>query len=189
MPRQPRIHDPGSYRHVTARGNDRASVFRDDADRWHFLTVLADVTRTCGWRCLGWCLMTNHYHLLLQELATPLSSGMHLLHTRYLRAFNERHARTGHVFGERYRVATIEGDAHLLMAVRYVARNPVEAGLCAAPCDWPWSSYAQLVGAAPALSFLSRAHALSLFDHRPQRAVELVRRFVEPVPGTVSRRR
>ena len=75
--------------------------------------MLADVTRVCGWRCLAWCLLSNHYHLLVQEGAKPISSGMHLLQSRYARAFNERHARSGHVFGERYRVATIEDDAHL----------------------------------------------------------------------------
>ena len=159
-------------------------MFRDDGDRWLFLGLLGDVTRACGWRCLGWCLLTNHYHLLVQEGAKPLWSGMHLLHSRYVRAFNERHCRQGHVFGERYRVATIDGDAHLLMAIRYLARNPLEAGLCTTPDEWPWSSYAQLVGTARAMSFLSRAHALSLFDSRPDRAVESLRRFVESVPGT-----
>jgi len=184
MPRAQRFHEPGSYRHITARGNDRGAIFRDDTDRWHFLGVLADVTRSCGWRCLGWCLLTNHYHLLVQERTKPVSIAMHLLHSRYVRAFNVRHAREGHVFGERYRVATVEDDAHLLMAIRYVARNPLEAGLCSSPEDWPWSSYGQLVGASRAMSFLSRAHVLSLFDPVPGRASEVVRRFVESVPGT-----
>ena len=146
--------------------------------------MLGDVTRVCGWRCLAWCLLSNHYHLLVQERAKPISSGMHLLQSRYARAFNERHARTGHVFGDRYRVATIEDDGHLLMAIRYIALNPIEAGLCATPCEWPWSSYGQLVGTARPMSFLSRAHALSLFDTSSDRAVEIVRRFVEQVPGT-----
>ncbi len=184
MPRPLRFHDPGSYRHVTARGNDRREIFGDDADRWDFLRMLGDVTRVCGWRCLAWCLLSNHYHLLVQERAKPISSGMHLLQSRYARAFNERHARTGHVFGDRYRVATIEDDGHLLMAIRYIALNPIEAGLCATPCEWPWSSYGQLVGTARPMSFLSRAHALSLFDTSSDRAVEIVRRFVEQVPGT-----
>ena len=78
----------------------------------------------------------------------------------------------------------LENDAHLLSALRYVALNPVQAGLCAAPAAWPWSSYGQLVGVDRPASFVSRAHALSLFDARPERAVELVRRFVDPVPGT-----
>jgi len=185
VPREVRFHEPGSYRHITARGNDRHALFRDDDDRWAFLGALGDVTRSFGWRCLGWCLMTTHYHLLVQEQAKPLSSGMHLLHSRYVRQFNRRHGHRGHVFGGRYHVATIVDDAHLLLALRYVARNPVEAGLCARPESWPWSSYGQLVGARPPMSFLSRAHALSLFDPRPERAVELARRFVEPVPGTL----
>jgi REP element-mobilizing transposase RayT len=184
MPREHRFHEPWSYRHVTARGNDPADLFRDDDDRRCFLGLLGDVTRRVGWRCLGWCLMTTHYHLLVQERDRPLSSGMHLLHSGYVRAFNRRYDRRGHVFGGRYRVATIDDDAHLLLAIRYLARNPVEAGICASPADWPWSSYGQLVGVARPLSFFSRAHALSLFDARPERAVDAVRRLVEPVPGT-----
>ena len=185
MPRAPRIHDPGSYRHVTARGNDSAGLFLDDADRRTFLGLLGDVTRASDWRCLGWCLLTTHYHLLVQEGAQPLWVAMHLLHSRYVRAFNRRHARRGHVFARRYHVATIESDAHLFSTIRYVARNPVEAGLCAEPEHWPWSSYGQLTGTRRPMSFLSRTHVLSLFDERPARAIELVRRFVDPVPGTV----
>jgi putative transposase len=183
VPRPLRYHEPGSYRHITARGNDRAEIFRDDGDRWDFLGMLGEVTRVCGWRCLAWCLLSNHYHLLVQEQAKSISSGMHLLHSRYVRFFNERHVRSGHVFGDRYRVSTIEGDGHLLMAIRYIALNPIEAGLCIEPGEWPWSSYGQLVGIVRPMSFLSRAHALSLFDPSPDRAVEIVRRFVESVPG------
>ncbi len=123
--------------------------------------------------------MTTHYHLLVQEGDRPLSAGMHLLHSRYVRAFNRRHGRRGHVFGGRYRVATIDDDAHLLGAIRYIARNPIEAGICAAPADWPWSSYRQLVGIERPMSFFSCAHTLSLFDPSPDRAAAVVRRFVE----------
>jgi len=179
VPREPRTHEPGSYRHVTARGNDHAALFRDDADRWHFLGLVGDVTRSPGWRCLAWCLMTTHYHLLVQEGECPLSDCMQLLHTRYVRAFNRRHGRRGHVFGGRYHEVTLEDDAHVLSTIRYIVRNPVEAGLCASPADWPWSSYRQLIGLDRPMSFFSRAHALALFDPRRDRAVAAVRRFVE----------
>jgi REP element-mobilizing transposase RayT len=184
VPREARFHEPGSYRHLTARANNPDGLFLDDADRWTFLRLLGEVTRVSRWRCLGWCLLTTHYHLLVQEGAQSLSTAMHLLHSRYVRAFNARHGRRGHVFAGRYHVTTIEDDAHLVSALRYVARNPIEAGLCSVPEDWPWSSYGQLTGAIRSMSFLSRAHVLSLFDPRPERAVELVRQFVEQVPGT-----
>ena len=184
MPRTPRFHEPGSYRHVTARGNDPSGLFLDDGDRWTFLRLLGEVTRTSRWSCLGWCLLTTHYHLLVQERAQPLSIAMHRLHSAYVRAFNRRHSRRGHVFAGRYHVTSIEDDAHLLSALRYVARNPVDAGLCGQPEDWSWSSYGQLTGSVRPTSFLSRAQVLSLFDARPERAVELLRGFVEEVPGT-----
>jgi REP-associated tyrosine transposase len=118
VPREQRFHEPGSYRHITARANDPAGLFLDDADRWTFLGLLDEVTRASGWRCLGWCLLTSHYHLLVQESDRPLSVAMHLLHSRYVRAFNRRHARRGHVFAGRYHVTTIEDDAHLVSAIR-----------------------------------------------------------------------
>jgi|SRR5581483_1599283 len=128
--------------------------------------------------------MSTHYHLLLEEREIPLWRGMRLLNGRYAVAYNERHARTGHLFRGRYRDTVIADEAHLLMALRYVARNPVDAGLCASPADWPWSSYGRLIGTAPGWSFVSTAWTLSLFAPRPADAVERLRRFVEQVPGT-----
>jgi REP element-mobilizing transposase RayT len=184
MPRAPRFHEPCSYRHVTARGNDREALFRDDADRWRFLGILRDVTRDADWRCLAFCLMTTHYHLLVQEREVALSRTIHLLHSRYVRAFNLRHGRRGHVFGGRYGVATISDNAHLLTALRYIAVNPVEAGLCAGPADWTWSSYAGLIGVGRPWSFVSTAHVLSLYAPGREQAMGRIRQYIEPVPGT-----
>jgi putative transposase len=184
MPRAPRFHECGSYRHVTARGNDREALFRDDEDRWRFLGLLRDVTRAADWRCLAFCLMTTHYHVLVQEREVTLSRSIHLLHSRYVRAFNLRHGRRGHVFGGRYGVATITDNEHLLTVLRYIAVNPVEAGLCVRPADWAWSSYAGLIGVGRPWSFVSTSHVLSLFAPRRQDSIDRIRRFVEPVPGT-----
>jgi len=179
MPRPPRVHDPGSYRHITARGNAGAALFRDDHDRRRFLSGLRDVTRKHDWLCLAFCLMTTHYHLLVQEHDVPLARSMHLLHSRYVRAFCQRHGHEGHVFGERYHVATLDDDSHLLSAIRYVALNPVEAGLCPSPAEWAWSSYAAVVGAGRPWSFVSADHLLGLFGENRAKAVDVLRRFVE----------
>jgi REP element-mobilizing transposase RayT len=184
MPRRPRIHLPGSLHHITAHGVDARPLYIDDHDRWHFLGILDAVTRETGWRCLGFCLMDTHYHLLVEERETPLSRSMRLLNGRYASRYNERHDRRGHLFEGRYRDSHVADEAHLLLALRYVARNPLDVVGCARPQDWPWSSYAQLIGDSQGWSFVSTAWTLSLFAPQRRRAIEIVREFVESVPGT-----
>ena len=184
MPRRPRIHVPGSLHHVTAHGVDARPLYTDDHDRWHFLGLLDAVTRETSWRCLGFCLMDTHYHLLIEERDLPLGRSMRLLNGRYATSFNQRHDRRGHVFEGRYRDRPVTDDAHLLLALRYLALNPVEVGACARPQDWPWSSYGALIGVARGWSFVSTAWTLSLFAPQPPRAIQIVRQFVEAVPGT-----
>jgi putative transposase len=184
MPRRPRVHVPGSFHHLTAHGVDSRPLYEDDEDRWRFLGILSDVTREIGWRCLAFCLMTTHYHLLVQERDAPISRAMRLLNGRYVVAFNKRHARVGHLLNGRYRDTPITEESHLLAAVRYVALNPVEAGLCSRPESWPWSSYRELIGEARPSSFVSSAWLLALFSPHPDQAKNRVREFVEQVPGT-----
>jgi REP-associated tyrosine transposase len=184
MPRRPRVHVPGSFHHLTAHGVDSRPLFEDDEDRWRFLGILSDVTREIDWRFLAFCLMTTHYHLIVQEREKPLSQAMRLLNGRYVVAFNKRHGRIGHLLNGRYRDTPIKDDAHLLAAVRYVALNPVNGGLCSRPEDWPWSSYRELIGASRPSSFVSAAWLLALFSPQVEQAVERVRVFVEQVPGT-----
>jgi putative transposase len=97
------------------------------------------------WRCLAYCLMDNHLHLVLETPHGNLSRGMQRLHGGYAQAFNNRHDRVGHVFQGRYGAGLIESTEQLLAAVAYVARNPVEAGLCTRPEEWPWSSFRAVV--------------------------------------------
>jgi REP-associated tyrosine transposase len=184
VPRRPRVHAPGSFHHLTAHGVDSCPLFEDDHDRWRFLGILGDVTREIGWRCLAFCLMTTHYHVLVEEREVPIWRAMRLLNGRYAVAFNKRRQRTGHLLNGRYRDTPVEDDAHLLSTIRYIARNPVEAGLCLRAEDWSWSSYPQLIGAARPSSFVSNARLLGLFGPDRRKAIERVRRLVEQVPGT-----
>jgi putative transposase len=163
---------------------DSRALYADDHDRWRFIGILGDVTREIGWRCLAFCLMNTHYHLLIEEREVPVSRGMRLLNGRYATSHNMRHRRVGHLFNGRYRDMPIDSEEHLLSAIRYVALNPVAAGMCAKPEEWPWGSYGQLVGAARGWSFVSTTWTLSLFAPEPRRAAALARRFVESVPGT-----
>jgi REP element-mobilizing transposase RayT len=98
------------------------------------------------WRCLAFCLMDNHVHLLVETPAPNLGRGMQWLHGAYARAFNDRYSRAGHLFQGRFGAVRMLSDAQLLMVARYIARNPVEGGLCREPGEWPWSSHATALG-------------------------------------------
>ena len=131
---------------MTTRGNAKQRVFRDARDRHLFLRLLEQQTHRFGWRCLTYCLMENHYHLLLDTAEPTLGAGMRALNGRYAQDFNLRHRRTGHLWGDRFYSAPLERDSHLLEAVRYIALNPVRAGLCSQPEEWHWSGHRALLG-------------------------------------------
>jgi putative transposase len=150
MPRPLRTEFAGAIHHVFARGVDRQNIFFDDADRERYLTLFARTVSWMSWRCLGYCLMGNHMHLVIETPKPNLGRGMQRFHGQYAKRFNQRHTRIGHLFEDRHKAVLIESDAQLFATVRYIAHNPVEAGLCDAPEDWPWSSHsAILAGIAP----------------------------------------
>ena len=134
---------PGIH-HVWARGNERRAIFVDDADRRYYLAILAKVIERLAWRCLAYCLMDNHVHLLVEIEKPNLGRGIQRLHGCYGETFNERHGRTGHLFEGRYGSKLMTSDAQLWWAIAYIARNPVEAGLCGEPGEWRWSSHAAM---------------------------------------------
>jgi putative transposase len=124
-----------------ARGNERRQIYLDDEDRERFLDLLTKTVRRCEWDCLAYCLMGNHYHLVVRTPLPNLSRGMRLLNGGYASRVNARYQRVGHLFQGRYRSVLIRSSDHLLMVIKYVLRNPVVAGLCSTPADWRWSSY------------------------------------------------
>ena len=132
--------------HVNSRGNNRQPIFIDDVDYSSFLRMLAEVVVSSGWKCHAYCLMPNHFHLLLEHPESALGVGMNRLKGRYSRRFNARHGRIGHLFERRYYAEPVRADEHFAAAARYIVLNPIRAGLCDAPGDWPWSSYAATVG-------------------------------------------
>jgi putative transposase len=163
MARPLRISIAGGTYHVIARGNAREAIVRDDEDRECFFRVLAKVVRRFSWLCHAYCLMDNHYHLLLETPLPNLSGGMRQLNGIYAHAFNDRHDRMGHVFQSRFRSILIEQETHLVELSRYIVLNPVRAGVCAEPGDWRWSSYGATVGAVLSPSFLTTSEILSDF--------------------------
>jgi REP element-mobilizing transposase RayT len=141
MARPLRLEYPGAVYHVTARGHERSSIFRNDADRKKFLELLGSIGRDEKWLIHAYCLMTNHYHLLVETPLGSLSRGMRSLNGRYTQWFNWKHRRSGHLFEGRFRSVLVQKETHLLELCRYVVLNPVRAGLVRRPGDWRWSNY------------------------------------------------
>lgn len=163
MARPLRIEFSGALYHVTSRGDAREDIFRDDRDRKVLLEVLARVIERMHWRCHAYCLMGNHYHLLIETPEPNLARGMRHLNGIYTQRFNWRHLRTGHVFQGRYNAILVDRDSYLLELARYIALNPVRAGFTQTPERWVWSSYRATAGLETAPSWLTVKGVLGQF--------------------------
>ena len=183
MARQLRIEYEGALYHVTSRGNAREKVFFTHSDREAFLEILNQVVERYGWVCHAYCLMTNHYHLLIETPNTNLSRGMRHLNGVYTQWVNRQMKRTGHLFQGRFKSILVEKESHLLELARYIVLNPVRAKMVRSARDWRWSSYRATAGQAAAPSFLTIGWILSQFGDTPSRATAAYRRFVQQGKG------
>ena len=181
----PRTEIPYGYYHVGTRGNNKRRIFLDDRDRELFMLHLRRVARRYSWSFYAYCLMGNHYHLVMQLGEKGISRGMCELNTGYALTFNRRHDRINHLFGRRFWSELITTDARLLTTCRYVVQNPVRAGLCSRCEEWPWSSYRATVGTAVPEPFLAVQDLLALGSPGPRDPVERFREFC----GTIVAKR
>lgn len=179
MARPLRVEFEHALYHVHARGNERASIFRDERDRRWLLTGLTQVVARYGWICHAYCLMGNHFHLMVETPHANLSLGMRQLNGVYAARFNRRHGRDGHLFEGRFKAWLVEKDAYALGVARYVVLNPVRAKLCAHPREWRWSSYRATAGLEPAAPFLNIAWLLDQFSPDRDQAHRRYTAFVE----------
>jgi REP element-mobilizing transposase RayT len=186
MARPLRIEFPGAVYHVTSRGNARQAIFIDDEDRGGFLDVLSMVVERFNWLCHSYCLMENHYHLLIETPDGNLSKGMRELNGVYTQGFNQRYRRVGHLFQGRYKAIIVEKDDHLSSLCRYVVLNPERAGLIKRPEQWRWSSYRATAGWTKRASFLTVDWVLSQFGGQKRLAIEKYKRFVMEGVGKES---
>jgi putative transposase len=170
MPRAPRFQAPGAIYHLTSRGTEGRETYLDDLDRQVFLRVLAEVVQERSWACGAYCLMTNHFHLLVRTPEPDLAVGMHRLNSDYANYFNRRHDHVGHLFQSRYASELIERESHLLETCRYIVLNPVRAGICRRPGRWPWSSYRATAGYDSPPAFLAVDWVLGQFGTTPRQA-------------------
>jgi len=178
MSRPIRIEFPDALYHVTERGDRREDIFEDDQDRQTFLSTLEQVIAQFNWICHAWCLMDNHYHLLIQTPDGNLSKGMRQINGVYTQASNRRHRRVGHLFQGRFKAILVDSDAYLLELSRYVVLNPVRAGVVKKPADWPWSSYRASVGLEPPAPWLAVDGFLAQFAKRRSLAQQRYAQFV-----------
>lgn len=183
MARPLRIEYEGAVYHLTSRGNARARIFLNDGHRAQFLDTLDHVVRRFGWHCHAYCMMPNHYHLLVETPAPNLSRGMQLLNGVYTQRFNRATKRSGHVFQGRFKAILVERQSHLLELARYVVLNPVRAKRVRSAKDWPWSSYRATAGLSEAPDFLTLDWILSQFGSKRSAARRAYRRFVSQGRG------
>ena len=186
MARPLRIEYAGALYHVTSRGDRREVIYHDDEDRLTWLDVFAQVCTRFNWRCHGWCLMSNHYHILMETAEGNLSQGMRQLNGVYTQRSNRRHGWVGHVFQGRYKANLVQKDAYLLELSRYVVLNPDRAGMVKDLQEWPWSSYGSMIGESPAPDWLEIDWILAYFGNQRKRAIAKYINFVRAGIGLPS---
>jgi len=174
-----RVQIVGAAYHVNGKAVDGAKLFRDDADRLAFLSLLGDQARRSEWCILGYSLMTTHYHLILKLRKLTLSSGFQRLNSVYARSFNRRHNRRGALWQSRFFDDIVDTDEHLFEAIRYVALNASRANACRAPEDWPWSNYGAAIGLSTPDPIVDERELLRLFGTRPRDARRTLRAMVD----------
>ncbi|MCC7483972.1 MAG: transposase [Burkholderiales bacterium] len=163
MSRPLRLEFAGALYHVTARGDRREAIFEDDADREELLGVLAQALARFDAGCLAYCLMPNHYHLVIETRRANLSRLMRQVNGVYTQRYNRRHGKVGHLFQGRFKAIVVDREAYLQEVCRYVELNPVRARLVKRPQEWRWGSYRAHVGLSAAPAWLDCGQLLGLF--------------------------
>lgn len=186
MARPLRLEFAGALYHITARGDRREPIYDDDTDRTAFVNLLGDVCRQYNWICHAYCLMGNHYHLLVETPEGNLSSGMRQLNGVYTQQYNRRHGRVGHVFQGRYKAILIEKESYLLELARYIVLNPVRAQMVSVALEWPWSSYRATAGLQQPVAGVHVDWILTAFGVRRDEAIARYTCFVAEGKGLPS---
>lgn len=179
MARPLRIEYSGAIYHITSRGNAGNPIFLDKEDRIIFLRILAHTVKRYNWLCHAYCMMNNHYHLIIETPDGNLSGGMRQLNGVYTQILNTRYKRHGHLFQGRYKAILIQKESYLLEVCRYVVLNPVRAKMAKKPEEWQWSSYSATAGSSKAQAFLATDWVLGQFNDNRFLAQQCYRKFVQ----------
>lgn len=186
MGRPLRLEFDGALYHVTSRGDRREDIYDDDLDRRMFLELFSDVCDRYNWVCHAYCLMSNHYHMMIETHEGNLSKGMRQLNGVYSQLYNRRHNISGHVFQGRYCAILVEKAEHLKELARYIVLNPVRARMVERVEHWRWSSYHAMVATSRKPKWLEIDWLLSTFNTKRKRAIQAYARFVAEGKGLPS---
>jgi putative transposase len=177
MARKPRIEFEGAFYHVIIRGNQRQTIFRDEADRWKFLKILSHYRDECGFLIYAYVLMNNHVHLLVETKEIPLSKIFQGINQSYTMYFNKKYALVGHLLQGRYKAILCDKDEYLLTLIKYLHSNPVRAGMVKMPGDYRWSSHRDYARGKQE-SIVATAQVLERFSEDRVKAIKLYREYV-----------
>ncbi|MFH1404865.1 MAG: transposase [Patescibacteria group bacterium] len=183
MARPLRVQYPGALYHVISRGNACQDIYYDDLDRKKFLDWIENAVETHNLIVHAYCLMNNHYHLLLETPDANLSNAMRDINGNYTQWFNAKHKTAGHLFQGRYKAFVIEKELYLLEVARYIVLNPVRAKLVNCPGQWRWSSYKSTAEVKRTPKWLHTDWMLGFFGKGKKEARELYRKFIKDGKG------
>ncbi len=194
MARPLRIEYPGAWYHVMNRGRRAEKIFHDRHDYQVFVELLEESWEMWNIRVAAYCLMTNHYHILVQTPDANISRSMRHINGVYTQRFNKRHRCDGQLFRGRYKSILVSGDSYLLQLVRYIHRNPVKAGITSKPDDYPWSSHKGYLSVAKKWKWLHKKFIFSMLTKNRKDSVKEYRRFVaiesdEEIAGVLERKK
>lgn len=183
MARPLRIEFEGAVYHVTARGNERGEIYKDDRDHAKHIEILKENKERYGVRIYAYVLMGNHYHLLVGTPEGNLTSFMHAAQAHYSNYHNRRHGRVGHLFQGRYKALIVDRDSYLVGLSRYIHLNPLRAGLVERPEQWAWSSYRSYLSGGKGADWVDAGEVLAYFGKRRACAAQKYRAMVENAIG------
>jgi len=179
MSRPLRLEFAGALYHITSRGNERKIIYFDEDDFLLFLDILGGVCKHYNWVIHAYCLMSNHYHLLVETPDGNLSKGMRQLNGVFTQSMNRKHSRVGHIFQGRYKAILVDKDNYLLELCRYIVLNPVRACMVDSPNEWAWSSWHCMLSNATSPSWLFSDALLLQFSDNREDAIECYIEFVK----------
>jgi len=181
MARPLRVEYPGAFYHVMNRGNAGEDIFKSDRDREKFQEYLAIAKERFSLIIHTYCLMTNHYHLLVETAEPNLSRAIQWLNVSYATYFNKKRQRKGHLFQGRFKSILVDADEYLTSLSRYIHLNPVRAKIAETASDYRWSSYAAFIGKVGSPKWLETGYTLSNFGKQKKRAIQNYKAFVEEI--------